>query len=75
MTNLSTIISHLRQFGWVRCISDEDIHIVPPHDLRDHFDEDCWCIPEVEDEHNCKRIIIHNSMDRREEFEEGRPLS
>ena len=51
-------------------------HIYPTDDLRDHHleGESCWCHPEVEYEEDGK-IIIHKSMDRREEYEEGRKMS
>lgn len=45
-------------------------HVCPLNDLREHNTEDrlnCWCVP-IED----GGIIIHNSMDKREEYENGR---
>ena len=43
-------------------------HVIPVNDLRDHVESaDCWCHPEVDD-----LIVIHNSMDERESYEEGR---
>lgn len=45
-----------------------DVHVLPINDLKDHIERsDCWCRPQ-EDE----GVIIHNSMDRREEYEHGR---
>lgn len=46
--------------------------VAPVNDLRDHelANQDCWCRPRLEE-----GIIIHNSMDRREEYEEGRQTS
>ncbi len=44
-------------------------HVYPINDLREHStdtDKPCWCKPREED-----GIIVHNSMDRREEFETG----
>lgn len=39
--------------------------MVPLGDLRDHLDSRaCWCKP-MED-YDCPRVVIHNSMDRRE---------
>lgn len=45
-------------------------HIYPVNDLRPHDTENglsCWCKP-TEDE----GVIIHNSMDVREDYEAGR---
>lgn len=49
-------------------------HIMPMNDLRDHEESpDCWCRPTQDaDEDN---VYVHHSMDRREEYEEGRKLS
>ena len=45
-------------------------HIYPVEDLKPHeMTDTCWCNPTVDDEDD---IVIHNAMDRREEFEEGR---
>ena len=42
-------------------------HVIPRRDLREHaLSRDCWCSP-TEDE----GIMVHHSMDRREEFERG----
>jgi hypothetical protein len=47
-----------------------DLHVTPINDLRDHIlSADCWCKPEWDE-----GIFVHNSMDRREEYEEGRKL-
>ena len=49
-------------------------HVVPVGDLKDHITDDsqeCWCNPEYDDI-DC--IVIHNSMDERETYEEGRKL-
>jgi hypothetical protein len=44
-------------------------HVVPVNDLREHItDGECWCNPDVDDD----LVVTHHSMDRREEFEEGR---
>ena len=48
-------------------------HVFPINDLRDHSIEngaDCWCKP-YEDEEG---VIIHNSMDGREDYETGKRL-
>jgi hypothetical protein len=44
-------------------------HVVPTNDLREHIlDGECWCNPKVGDD----LVVIHNSMDERETYEEGR---
>ncbi len=49
-------------------------HVYPVNDFRQHVLEGatCWCRPEVDEEY---MLVIHNSMDRREEYEEGREMS
>ena len=45
-------------------------HVLPINDLRDHIESpNCWCRPKRDEED--QRIIIHNSMDNRELYEEG----
>ncbi len=42
-----------------------DVHVIPSGDLREHEDSrQCWCNPKPDDEDH--RVVIHNSMDRRE---------
>jgi len=44
-------------------------HVVPVDDLCEHItDRECWCNPSVDDD----LVVIHNSMDERESYEEGR---
>lgn len=53
------------------------LHVYPKDDLREHItdgDQPCWCRPSVDAEQE-EVIVIHNSMDRREEYEQGRKLS
>lgn len=39
-------------------------------DLREHtLSLDCWCRPAIDTEES--RVVIHHSMDRREEYERG----
>lgn len=48
----------------------EPLHVIPINDLRPHStdsDAQCWCNP-TEDEPG---VIVHNSMDDREQFETG----
>ena len=49
-------------------------HVYPVNDLREHVLDGvtCWCRPELDEE--CG-LVIHNSMDRREEYEDGREMS
>lgn len=42
-------------------------HVYPKDDLRDHEDENCWCKP-TDDE----GLIVHHSMDKREDYENGK---
>jgi len=46
-------------------------HIYPVEDLKPHDLEGdtCWCDPCVEDD-----LVIHNAMDERETYEQGRKL-
>lgn len=48
---------------------DGYIHVLPIEDLRPHSDLDCWCKPTSH--HMRPDIIVHHSMDRREEYERG----
>jgi hypothetical protein len=47
-------------------------HVYPTEDLRDHVlvGLECWCHPAMDE-----GVIIHNAMDRREEYETGRKMS
>jgi hypothetical protein len=57
--------------GWLAELVDGVPHVSPVDDLRPHVvDGPCWCSP-TDDE----GVIVHNSMDRREEFERGRKAS
>lgn len=44
-------------------------HVVPINDLKEHIVDDlkCWCRPRIDDED--PDLIVHNSLDRREEYE------
>lgn len=45
-------------------------HVLPVNDLKEHIESrDCWCKPREDD-----GVIVHNSMDRREEYEQGRKM-
>lgn len=59
--------------GWVVYAGESDagndvIHIVPAGDLRDHeLSNMCWCAPLLD---FVDMIATHNSLDRREDYEE-----
>lgn len=56
---------------WLAELIGDTPHVRPIDDLRPHdMTEACWCKPFF-DEH----VLVHNSMDRREEFERGRKPS
>ncbi len=45
--------------------------VTPVGDLKPHVaGEDCWCKPKLDD-----GVLVHNAMDKREEYEQGRKLS
>jgi hypothetical protein len=45
-----------------------DCHVIPFCDTKAHDEtRDCWCRPEVVD----GSVVIHNSLDRRELYEES----
>lgn len=51
-------------------MSDNEVHIIPRGDLREHISRpDCWCQPYRDDED--PNVFIHDSMDGREPFETG----
>lgn len=50
------------------------VHVIPVDDLREHITSvDCFCKPITDDED--ENVIVHNAMDKREEYENGRNLS
>jgi hypothetical protein len=51
-----------------------DNHVIPLDDLREHrVSLKCWCdpTPEADD----PRVVVHHSMDQREQYEIGRKPS
>jgi hypothetical protein len=50
-----------------------DRHVMPLEDLKPHIYQECWCCPkrDATDDY----IVIHNAMDEREQYEQGRKLS
>ena len=57
---------------WCAIVSpDGERCVYPLDDLREHILKGkCWCHPFDDD-----GVTVHNSMDRREEFERGRKAS
>jgi hypothetical protein len=54
--------------------NDDRIHVVPINDLRPHIaSPNCWCKPTEDDEY--PDVWVHNSMDEREQYEQGRNKS
>jgi hypothetical protein len=52
----------------------EAVHVVPVNDLREHTPRpDCWCNPTEDNE--WPDVWVHHSMDKREEYEQGRKKS
>ena len=52
----------------------EATHVLPLNDLRDHeASKTCWCKPTQDEDESL--VWIHHSMDRREEYENGRKPS
>lgn len=52
-----------------------DVHVYPMGDLREHevgegAGVSCWCHPKRDDE--VEGVVVHNSMDERESYEQGR---
>jgi hypothetical protein len=57
--------------AWIVTVLDDGtLCVYPKHDVRPHTINDCWCGSYYED-----GVLIHNSMDRREEYERGRLAS
>lgn len=57
-------------------VPDENVlHVVPQNDLKDHVCNrmKCWCLPVLVDDEKCY-IVVHNSMDGRENYETGERL-
>jgi hypothetical protein len=54
-------------------VGRSDFHIIPLDDLREHDEcKSCWCNPTLDTD--CAEVVIHNAMDQRESYEEGRAL-
>jgi hypothetical protein len=59
--------------GWRRygpSYFDDVIHVYPVGDLREHaMSLTCWCNPTYDPNND---VLLHHSMDLREQYEEGR---
>lgn len=57
---------------WLAAIADDGTrYVLPIDDLRPHeHGPECWCQPIDND-----GVFVHNSLDRREEYERGRRVS
>lgn len=56
---------------WNAEVYSKRTHVYPVEDLREHdLSGQCWCNPALDG-----NLVIHNSMDRREEYEQGRKPS
>lgn len=57
---------------WERWIMDcGDYHIIPKNDTHEHvFTMECACCPEPDEDMD--NLIMHNSFDGREDFENGK---
>lgn len=57
-------------WAMVELLDSRASHVIPLGDLRDHdCGAECWCRP-VQDEEDL--FWMHNAMDGREAFEDGR---
>ena len=50
-------------------MSDNDIHVMPVDDLREHVFKDCPCNPRIEVV-GANLIYVHNAWDHREAVEQ-----
>lgn len=57
---------------WQAVAGRKVTYIIPINDLKDHEGENdqCWCIPWWDE-----NILVHEAMDKRQEFERGRRMS
>lgn len=60
--------------GWFIVNERPDVHVVPLNDWEPHqVGRACWCHPTTEDDEGL--VVVHNALDGRESYEDGRPLS
>ncbi len=61
----------MKSTGWLILGMINRPHVMPLGDLREHIVDDlCWCGPTDDD-----GVMVHHSLDLREEFERGRKMS
>lgn len=54
---------------WVVINTDIEVHVIPNDDSKKHLEsEKCWCKPRIE--FYDKNLVVHNSTDKREYFED-----
>lgn len=61
----------MRTQNWLIHHGSDATHVLPINDLKSHYTNiKCWCHPEdhVDTDDD---VIVHNSMDGRERFEQG----
>jgi hypothetical protein len=57
---------------WINIEVEGEVHTLPAYDIKTHsLSKNCWCNPEYYANEN---LIIHNSADGREDFENGTRL-
>lgn len=57
---------------WLRNTYEGKVDITPKGEEHQHIPEPtCQCMPQIETDAEKRLVIIHNSYDRREEFEEA----
>jgi hypothetical protein len=55
------------------CINSSLVHVIPLDDLREHTASvGCWCKPTEDCE--WPDVWVHHSMDRREDYENGKTI-
>ncbi|MCR4291097.1 MAG: hypothetical protein NUV86_12650 [Candidatus Scalindua sp.] len=53
-------------------VNDLEFHSLPVDDAREHDKSAvCWCHPRIEIQPNGKVVVMHNSLDGRENGEKG----
>lgn len=60
----------MKGHGWEHRYFKDETHIVPIDDDREHDPVNCWCNPVVDED--TPSVVVHNSFDKREEYENGR---
>ncbi|RZL39227.1 MAG: hypothetical protein EOP35_04110 [Rubrivivax sp.] len=70
MADAAGLFPHVWFFDQNEDPFDTDTHVLPLNDLRPHdLLRSCWCRPEEDFE--VARVVIHNSLDRREQHQHG----